>query len=206
MNMHKFFALILVLSLGLNSYLLFELKALNSLLEEAKSQHLLDNGGELVIIQDESGAFNENISPDNQEKDNTNNNAENKALQQQIVQANEAPENMSGDELFNLLQDLQKQQNYNDLVLPLRAYLKLYPSDYRAWLIEADLILHTEPLSTAIAFYYELLDKNLPEGEEEKVKSIIQVNTSKVIQQLSGDTAWDLLATFIEPLLQIDPP
>ncbi|WP_412972861.1 TIGR02281 family clan AA aspartic protease [Glaciecola sp. MF2-115] len=203
--MHKFFALILVLSLGLNSYLLFELKALNSLLEEAKSQRLLDNGGELDITQDESGAFNENISSDNQEKDNTNNNAENKALQQQIVQANEAPENMSGDELFNLLQDLQKQQNYNDLVLPLRAYLKLYPSDYRAWLIEADLILHTEPLSTAIAFYYELLDKNLPEGEEEKVKSIIQVNTSKVIQQLSGDTAWDLLATFIEPLLQIDP-
>jgi clan AA aspartic protease (TIGR02281 family) len=83
--------------------------------------------------------------------------------------------------------------------------LKLYPSDHKAWLIEADLIFHTEPLNTAIVFYYNLLEQNLPAEEEHKINSIIEVNTSKVIQQLSADTAWDLLATFIEPLLQIDP-
>jgi clan AA aspartic protease (TIGR02281 family) len=112
---------------------------------------------------------------------------------------------MSVNELFALLQTLQSRQKYVDLKLPLREYLKLYPNDYKAWLIEADFILHTEPLSSAIVFYYDLLEKMLPEVEENKVTRIIQLNTSKAIQQLSRDTAWDLLATFIEPLLQIDP-
>ncbi len=115
------------------------------------------------------------------------------------------PKALPADEFFRLLKTLQSSQKYTDLELPLREYLKIYPNDYQAWLIEADFILHTEPLSAAILFYYSLLEKSLPEQEDTNVNRIIQLNTSKVIQQLTTDAAWDLLATFIEPLLQIDP-
>nr|WP_297347715.1 retropepsin-like aspartic protease [uncultured Glaciecola sp.] len=196
--MQKVFALILLISLSLNTYFLLKLKA------------------EKTMLSDTRMRFDERISADvdkpdtylkviDEQRDEATSSAEDDVLQQQTVNAYQDPRALPANEFFRLLQTLQYRKKYADLKLPLREYLKLYPNDYKAWLIEADLILHTEPLSAAILFYYSLLEKSLPEEEYKKVNHIIQVNTSKVIQQLTSDTAWDLLATFIEPLLQIDP-
>tara|TARA_R110002124_G_scaffold281832_1_gene456518 strand:- start:501 stop:1682 length:1182 start_codon:yes stop_codon:yes gene_type:complete len=200
--MQKLLAVILLLSLGLNAYLLFDLKTNRPELKPATMNRVtLDD--QKSLSQSNDARTNTVFSDDSSDK--ANNNAENAALQQQVTEAYQAPRAMSGEEIFELLQILQAKKKYDDLELLLREYLKLYPSDHKAWLIEADLIFHTEPLNAAIVFYYNLLEKNLPAEEENKINSIIEVNTSKVIQQLSADRAWDLLATFIEPLLQIDP-
>lgn len=200
--MQKLLAVILLLSLGLNAYLLFDLKTNRPELKPATMKRVtLDDRKSLS--QSNDARTKSTFSGDRSDK--ANNNAENAALQQQVTKAYQAPQAMSADEIFELLQILQAKKKYDDLELLLREYLKLYPSDHKAWLIEANLIFHTEPLNTAIVFYYNLLEKSLPVEEENKINRIIEVNTSKVIQQLSADTAWDLLATFIEPLLQIDP-
>jgi clan AA aspartic protease (TIGR02281 family) len=200
--MQKLLAIILLLSLGLNAYFLFDLKTNQPELEPAPMNRVTLNDRSSLS---QSNGVRTNTTFNSDRSDKANNSAENAALQQQVTEAYQAPREMSADEIFELLQILQAKKNYDDLELLLREYLKLYPSDHRAWLIEADLIFHTEPLNTAIVFYYNLLEKNLPAEEENKINSIIEINTSKVIQQLSADTAWDLLATFIEPLLQIDP-
>lgn len=200
--MHKLLALILLLSLGLNAYLLFSLKINQSALQAVPMNK--------PRLHDEQSLSHFDDTVTNISLTENNNNAatakaNNAALEQKVTDAYQSPKTMSADEMFGLLQLLQAQKKYDDLELVLREYLKLYPSDHKAWLIEADFIFHTEPLSTAIAFYYNLLEKSLPADEETKINSLIQVNTSKVIKQLSADAAWDLLATFIEPLLQIDP-
>ena len=200
--MQKFFTVALLLSLGLNAYFLFKMNADKTALQSALSSTSNRLNEPNISNFEGSDTY---IKINHEHRDKAVSNAEDAVLQQQAINAVIAPQAMSVDELFTLLQTLQSRQKYADLKLPLREYLKLYPNDYKAWLIEADFFLHTEPLNTAIVFYYDLLEKMLPEEEENKVTSIIQSNTSKAIQQLSRDTAWDLLATFIEPLLQIDP-
>ncbi|GAC30329.1 retropepsin-like aspartic protease [Brumicola pallidula] len=200
--MQKFFTVALLLSLGLNAYFLFKMNADKTAIQSALSSTSNRLNEPNISNFEGSDTY---IKINHEHRDKAVSNAEDAVLQQQAINAVIAPQAMSVDELFTLLQTLQSRQKYADLKLPLREYLKLYPNDYKAWLIEADFFLHTEPLNTAIVFYYDLLEKMLPEEEENKVTSIIQSNTSKAIQQLSRDTAWDLLATFIEPLLQIDP-
>ncbi|MFT5900479.1 MAG: clan AA aspartic protease (TIGR02281 family) [Glaciecola sp.] len=204
--MHKFIGVILLMSLGLNIYLLLQIEGYKASVESEIND---SNDKTSQVARAAQSQSDKKANPFASRQETNKQNAAfdaDKAEQQKLAEAvYEAPQNFSAEELFELIQSLQSNQQYAELTLPLREYLKRYPDDYRAWLIEADLTLHTEPLNTAIAFYYGLLDKNLPALEIAKVKSIIQVNTSKVVQQLSGDTAWDLLATFIEPLLQIDP-
>jgi clan AA aspartic protease (TIGR02281 family) len=192
--MQKLFAIILLVSLSLNAYLFFKLKAETAVLSNTKTRS--DDR-----IRSDVGKPDPYLKVNNeQSKEATMSPTDTLA-----VEDYQSPQALPAVELFRLLQTLQSSQKYTDLELPLREYLKIYPNDYQAWLIEADFILHTEPLSAAILFYYSLLEKSLPEEENSNVNRIIQLNTSKVIQQLTSDTAWDLLATFIEPLLQIDP-
>jgi clan AA aspartic protease (TIGR02281 family) len=192
--MHKIFAIILLVSLSLNAYLLFKLKAEPALLLNTKTRS-------------DDRIPNNVAKPDSYLKviNEQRNEATMSPADAVAVEDYRYPKALPADEFFRLLKTLQSSQKYTDLELPLREYLKIYPNDYQAWLIEADFILHTEPLSAAILFYYSLLEKSLPEQEDTNVNRIIQLNTSKVIQQLTTDAAWDLLATFIEPLLQIDP-
>lgn len=192
--MQKLFAIILLVSLSLNAYLFFKLKAETAVLSNTKTR----SDDRIRSDVDKPDTY---LKVNNeQSKEATMSPADTLA-----VEDYQSPQALPAVELFRLLQTLQSSQKYTDLELPLREYLKIYPNDYQAWLIEADFILHTEPLSAAILFYYSLLEKSLPEEENSNVNRIIQLNTSKVIQQLTSDTAWDLLATFIEPLLQIDP-
>jgi clan AA aspartic protease (TIGR02281 family) len=65
--------------------------------------------------------------------------------------------------------------------------------------------MHTQTLNYALTHYYELLNQALSSSNKETVQRIIDEQTTKVIQQLTGDGAWEILATFLEPLLQVDP-
>ncbi len=191
MTVTKFLSCLLILSLALNAYLLVKL--------EKGQRHSLNE--EHVSISP-SPALNKQTEV----ADKPINIEEEKArLTQAAIVAYESPQNLSAEELFQLLTRLQKNSQFVELILPLREYLKRNPDDYRAWLIEADMILHTESLHVAIANYYSLLEKPLPNEEIEKIQKIIAANTTKVIRQLTGDGAWELLATFLEPLIQIDP-
>jgi clan AA aspartic protease (TIGR02281 family) len=187
MTVTKFLSCLLILSLALNAYLLVKL--------EKGQRHSLNE--EHVSISP-SPALNKQTEV----ADKPINIEEEKArLTQAAIVAYESPQNLSAEELFQLLTRLQKNSQFVELILPLREYLKRNPDDYRAWLIEADMILHTESLHVAIANYYSLLEKPLPNEEIEKIQKIIAANTTKVIRQLTGDGAWELLATFLEPLI-----
>jgi hypothetical protein len=190
--MTKFLSLLLVLSLALNAYLIVNLERKQTS-QANTSETERDKAPQKVIAAKALPS----LSNDVQE--------EKIRLSQEAEIAYQSPQALNADELFDLLTRLQKSSQFVELILPLREYLKRYPDDYRAWLIEADMILHTESLNVAIANYYNLLDKPLPAQEIENIQKIITVNTTSVIRQLTGDGAWELLATFLEPLIQIDP-
>ena len=106
---------------------------------------------------------------------------------------------------FAVLENLAATQQYTQLEFEISAYLRDYPNDLNALLLEAETYLHTKPLSMAILHYKDLLNLPLSDAQIDEIEKLISVNTSRVIQQFSGDGAWDLLAEFLEPLLQVDP-
>ena len=106
---------------------------------------------------------------------------------------------------FSRLTQLAAEQQYEKLQYELKVYLRHYPNDIDALLLEAQTYIHTLPLSQAIVHYYGLLSLPLSQSQLEDVQHFIASNTSTVIQQFTADKAWDLLAEFLEPLVQVDP-
>ncbi len=125
------------------------------------------------------------------------------AQSQQSRQATPNPSNQNSR--FTVLENLAATQQYTQLEFEISAYLRDYPNDLNALLLEAETYLHTKPLSMAILHYKDLLNLPLSDAQIDEIEKLISVNTSRVIQQFSGDGAWDLLAEFLEPLLQVDP-
>jgi clan AA aspartic protease (TIGR02281 family) len=103
------------------------------------------------------------------------------------------------------LRALKKAKEYERLAFYVQSYLRDYPQDTEALLIEAEAFYYTEPLNTALLNYYALREQILSAEQIESINKLIDVNTTRIIQQFSGDGAWDLLATFLEPLIQVDP-
>jgi clan AA aspartic protease (TIGR02281 family) len=87
----------------------------------------------------------------------------------------------------------------------LQDYLKSHPQDIDFLLLEADLIAQTSLLSEAIVHYYSLLNLPMKGGQYQKIQDTIQSLSDNTISQLSKAYSWDILAIFVEPLLQIDP-
>lgn len=87
----------------------------------------------------------------------------------------------------------------------LREYLKQYPRDLEFLILEGDLVAKTGLLSDAILHYYALLDLPLSEAQHTRVKGTIQALTKNTITQLKKAYSWNILAVFVEPLLQIAP-
>lgn len=106
---------------------------------------------------------------------------------------------------FSRLQQYAAEQRYEELQYELKTYLRHYPNDVDALLLEGQAYAHTLPLSQAIVHYYGLLSLPLSKSQLEDVQHFIASNTSTVIQQFTADKAWDLLAKFLEPLVQVDP-
>ena len=87
----------------------------------------------------------------------------------------------------------------------LNSYLKQYPLDMDFLLIEAKVKVATTLLSDAIAHYYDLLRNSMTLKQQKQIKNQIRQLSHDTIEQLRGSYSWDVLASFVEPLLQLDP-
>jgi clan AA aspartic protease (TIGR02281 family) len=94
---------------------------------------------------------------------------------------------------------------YQRVALFLRDYLKQYPQDLDFLILEGDLVAKTGLLSDAILHYYTLLNLPLNKTQHQQVASTIDGLTVNTITQLKKAYSWDVLAVFVEPLLQIAP-
>ncbi|WP_051275243.1 retropepsin-like aspartic protease family protein [Aestuariibacter salexigens] len=99
----------------------------------------------------------------------------------------------------------QRDQDYRSAQTAIHAYLQQHPQDIDALLIEAELIAATEPLSEAIEHYYSLLSLPLSQSQDTQIRQRIITLTDEAIARLSDARAWDVLAMFVEPLVQLDP-
>lgn len=87
----------------------------------------------------------------------------------------------------------------------LQDYLQQYPQDVDFLILEGDLVAKTDLLSDAILHYYTLLNLPLNTTQRQQVTSTIDSLTVNTITQLKKAYSWDVLAVFVEPLLQIAP-
>lgn len=103
------------------------------------------------------------------------------------------------------LRRLKSAKAFESLSFHVRSYLRKHPQDIEALLLEAEAYYYTQPLNTALVNYYGLRDALISDAQREDINQLIDVNTTRIIQQFSGDGSWDLLASFLEPLVQVDP-
>lgn len=87
----------------------------------------------------------------------------------------------------------------------LQGYLKQYPQDMDFLLLEAKLKVETTLLSDAIAHYYDLLRNPMTAAQQSEIEQQIQQLSQNTIEQLRRNYSWDILAMFVEPLLQLEP-
>jgi clan AA aspartic protease (TIGR02281 family) len=87
----------------------------------------------------------------------------------------------------------------------LQRYLKQYPQDMDFLLLEAKLKVETTLLSDAIAHYYDLLRKPMTSVQHNEIEQQIEQLSKNTIKRLRHNYSWDILAMFVEPLLQLEP-
>tara|TARA_R110002153_G_scaffold10418_1_gene41145 strand:+ start:21021 stop:22193 length:1173 start_codon:yes stop_codon:yes gene_type:complete len=98
-----------------------------------------------------------------------------------------------------------QQKNLVTLGEFLQEYLKQYPQDMDFLLLEAKLKVETSLLSDAIAHYYVLLRNPMTAVQQEEIERQIERLSNNTIEQLKRNYSWDILAMFVEPLLQLEP-
>lgn len=96
-------------------------------------------------------------------------------------------------------------KQYAALELFLRDYLQQHPLDMDFLLLEAELLVQTALLSDAIAHYYSLKKQAANAQQTQLIEQQIQTLAGHTINQLQKAYAWDNLAIFVEPLLQLEP-
>lgn len=106
---------------------------------------------------------------------------------------------------FEQLTKWYSQANWSQLTVALRDYLRRYPDDTQALLLEADMVSRTQPLNIALVNYYALLELPLDDSTQKSIQEKIEQLFENATEQLRFDRAWDLLAALIEPLIQIAP-
>jgi len=109
---------------------------------------------------------------------------------------------------FELLEQANlwlQQNNFLRLGTFLQGYLKQYPQDMDFLLLEAKLKVATTLLSDAIAHYYDLLRKPMTRAQHDEIEQQIEQLSQNTIKQLRRNYSWDILAVFVEPLLQLEP-
>lgn len=108
-------------------------------------------------------------------------------------------------ELLSQATALLKQERFTQLRLFLRDYLQQHPLDMDFLLLEAQLNVNTELLSDAIAHYYSLTKLPMTAAQAKFISDSISELSSHTISQLQRAYSWDTLAIFVEPLLQLEP-
>ncbi|MDU0355883.1 hypothetical protein RS130_20100 [Paraglaciecola aquimarina] len=117
---------------------------------------------------------------------------------QQITQLNRDDTLAQANQLF-------AEKRYHELSALLTTYLKLYPQDMDFLLLEAKVKVETGLLSDALAHYYTLLRYPMTATQQAEIENIISNTSSNTIEQLQTTYSREVLAKFVEPLLQIDP-
>ncbi|WP_100642873.1 retropepsin-like aspartic protease [Alteromonas facilis] len=103
------------------------------------------------------------------------------------------------------LRELLHDENWSQLTIALREFLRDNPHDIQAYLVEAEMIARTKPLGVALVNYYTLLDRGLDTETQQALEAKIEQLFENATEQLRFDRAWDLLAELLEPLVQIAP-
>jgi len=98
-----------------------------------------------------------------------------------------------------------KEKNLLTLSVFLQRYLKQYPQDMDFLLLEAKVKVETTLLSDAIAHYYDLLRNPMTDAQQSEIELQIEQLSKNTIEQLRRNYSWDILAMFVEPLLQLAP-
>jgi clan AA aspartic protease (TIGR02281 family) len=83
--------------------------------------------------------------------------------------------------------------------------LRAEPDNIEYVLLEAFWIRSTAHISDTLSHHYGLLDLALSTEQRASVLRVIQELTAENIEKLKSIKAWDVLATFLEPLWQFDP-
>lgn len=95
--------------------------------------------------------------------------------------------------------------NWDAARVQIQSYLREYPQDTTYLLLEAQLIEQTYPVADSIAHYYTLLDYPLSDTQRTDITTRIMALANDNIGKLKAIQAWDILATFLEPLWQFGP-
>jgi clan AA aspartic protease (TIGR02281 family) len=98
-----------------------------------------------------------------------------------------------------------KNKNLLTLGAFLQDYLKRYPQDMDFLLLEAKVKVETTLLSDAITHYYDLLRKPMTAAQQREIERQIEQLSKNTIEQLKQNDSWNILAMFVEPLLQLEP-
>ncbi|MFB1035670.1 MAG: retropepsin-like aspartic protease [Sinobacterium sp.] len=130
----------------------------------------------------------------------------------QAIYTNKPRSNQSLNQLANnrieLLEQAHiwlQQSNFLKLEVFLQGYLKQYPQDMDFLLLEAKMQVATTLLSDAIAHYYGLLRSPMTAAQQSEIAQQIEQLSQNTIKQLKRNYSWDILAMFVEPLLQLEP-
>ncbi|NMH61303.1 retropepsin-like aspartic protease family protein [Alteromonas ponticola] len=107
---------------------------------------------------------------------------------------------------INTLKAMLADGRYSALRFELQQRLRQKPDNIELLLLEAELMLKTEPLSDAILHYYSLLRQPLTAETRQRIEQRIAQLLQHTITELKNAQSWDLLAQFLEPLYQQLPP
>ncbi|MEP2650889.1 MAG: retropepsin-like aspartic protease [Paraglaciecola sp.] len=109
------------------------------------------------------------------------------------------------EQLLEQANEWLQSQAFSSLIPFLQNYLKAHAQDMAFLLIEAKMKVETELLSDAISHYYDLLRSPMTAAQQTEVQQQITKLTQTTITQLERNYSWDILAMFVEPLLQLEP-
>lgn len=193
-------SLLLCLSIGLNLYLLFAgLQQDFAPPQEGFQQH--NNAPSQTVFPQESNALKQTNNADSSTLNSS------QSLASDSLDANEmnAKNTPQRSALLSSAKQMFTNKNYLELGLLLQNYLKQHPQDMDFLLLEAKMKVETTLLSDAIAHYYDLLRNPMTVAQQHEVEEQISTLSHNTIEQLTRLYSWDVLAMFIEPLLQLDP-
>ena len=203
-------SLFLIVSLGINVYLLLSLKQHNdkAYALEASYEHRLDSDKQLETqaqLVDET-QVNEKAEPFNNERSPANFSpmTGTKTAPNALDDLRTSSPLVNQEQLESLTTLLNNEQ-YALLATELTNLLKYDPLNESLLLLEGELIELTKPLSTAIVHYYDLAELPLSTETLSFIDAKIATLYQQAQTQLSQDEQWELVARLNEPLYQRIP-
>ncbi|AMJ87319.1 MULTISPECIES: retropepsin-like aspartic protease [Alteromonas] len=185
---------VLAASLLLNGYLFL---SLNQAVEIAAAN-------KASLIQSSANLNSYNNVPASNEHSNQRNNKHNAVTTSKVgTELENAPQ--VAEEYVHELTLLLNSGNYALLKQQLNSALQQFPTDESLLLLEAELIVRTQPLSDALIHFHDLAELSLSPASNTKVDKRIANLYNTAQDELSANGQWDLLANLNEPLFQRVP-